>query len=163
MIRCLICGAEHAACPGKVPLVGIPIDLPRRMKMANKNEYTADRDLFLDKDGNLVEANDPKKLTKLVGVGGTLSGEDALKYGLVSAEGGEQERTGGKAKSSLSTKMIGDERTAPKEEATDDLESLNVTDLKERAKEMGLKGYSQMNKAELIEAIEAGPQEEEGE
>lgn len=44
--------------------------------------YTADRPLFLDKDGNVVEASDPNKLTKLVDAGGKLTAEQAKQYGL---------------------------------------------------------------------------------
>lgn len=45
-------------------------------------DFVADKDYFADKDGNLVEANDPNKMTKVVGVGGTLTAEEAAKYGL---------------------------------------------------------------------------------
>jgi hypothetical protein len=46
-------------------------------------DYTADRRLYLDKDGNLVEADDPARLTKLVDVGGRLTEAQARGYGLL--------------------------------------------------------------------------------
>lgn len=50
---------------------------------ANANEWQADRRIYLDKDGNVVEHNDPNKLSLLVAEGGFLSLEDAEKHGLV--------------------------------------------------------------------------------
>jgi hypothetical protein len=44
--------------------------------------YTADRRLYLDKGGNVVEADSPDRATLLVAEGGTLSTEDAARYGL---------------------------------------------------------------------------------
>jgi hypothetical protein len=58
---------------------------------ANKNDYVSDRRLYLDKDGNVVEHNDVNKLTLLVAEGGSLSQEDARKYGLIDAEGNRVE------------------------------------------------------------------------
>jgi hypothetical protein len=78
-MRCLICGADHASCKGTVEVKNV-ITLPRREKMAD--EYTADKALFVDKDDKLVEANDPNKVRKIADVGGTLSAEDAARYGL---------------------------------------------------------------------------------
>ena len=55
------------------------------------NDFVADKDYFADKDGNLVEANDPKRATKIVSQGGSLSAEEAAKYGLSNeASGGEE-------------------------------------------------------------------------
>jgi hypothetical protein len=53
--------------------------------MAEKNSYTADRRLYLDKDGKVVEANDPNKVSLLVSAGGVLPYEAALQYGLIEA------------------------------------------------------------------------------
>ena len=44
--------------------------------------YTANRRLYLDKSGNLVEENDPNKATLLVHAGGTLPRDVAERYGL---------------------------------------------------------------------------------
>lgn len=68
--------------------------------MPNDN-YTADRRLYLDKEGNLVEADDPKKNELLVAEGGTLSAEDAAKYGLTgekAAKGPEENKAASPAK-----------------------------------------------------------------
>lgn len=48
--------------------------------------HKSDRRLYLDAEGNVVEANDPKKRTLLVGKGGELPMEDARRYGLVGDE-----------------------------------------------------------------------------
>jgi hypothetical protein len=55
---------------------------PRRNVMANKNEYTSNERLYLDKDDNVVKADDPNRLTLLVAAGSTLPMEKAEKYGL---------------------------------------------------------------------------------
>lgn len=47
--------------------------------------YVATERLYADKDGNLVGEKDPKKAYLVVGVGGTLSDEDARRYGLIDA------------------------------------------------------------------------------
>lgn len=60
--------------------------------MENGN-FVADKDYFADKDGNLVEADDPNKVTKVVSAGLTLSAEEAAKYGL-SNEASEAEDAG---------------------------------------------------------------------
>jgi hypothetical protein len=62
---------------------------PRRNVMANKNEYTSNERLYLDKDDNVVKADDPNRLTLLVAAGSTLPMEKAEKYGLTkpAAEG----------------------------------------------------------------------------
>jgi DNA uptake protein ComE-like DNA-binding protein len=54
--------------------------------MANKNDYISSRRVYLDKSGNVVEANDPGKLTLLVAAGGSLSREDAERYGLLKGQ-----------------------------------------------------------------------------
>jgi hypothetical protein len=55
--------------------------------MANRNEWVADRRLYLDKDGNVVEEGDPTRATLLVGEGGTLTLERAQSLGLVDENG----------------------------------------------------------------------------
>lgn len=47
------------------------------------NLWTADRRLYLDKDGKVVEADDPTRQSLLVATGGTIPLADAERYGLV--------------------------------------------------------------------------------
>jgi hypothetical protein len=49
--------------------------------MAN-SDFVADRRLYLDSEGNVVEADDPNRARLLVGVGGTVPAADAERYGL---------------------------------------------------------------------------------
>jgi hypothetical protein len=49
--------------------------------MADK-AFTSSERLYLDKDGNVVGADDPNRASLLVAAGGTMSAEDAAKYGL---------------------------------------------------------------------------------
>jgi hypothetical protein len=46
------------------------------------NDFVADRRLYLDADGNVVEADDPNRARLLVGAGGTVPAADAERYGL---------------------------------------------------------------------------------
>ena len=50
------------------------------------NVYIADRRLYLDKDGNVVEEGDPTKATLLVAEGNSLPIERARALGLLDAE-----------------------------------------------------------------------------
>jgi len=86
-MTCLICGAAHAACMGKTnpPRFITDMEIPN---MAGP--YIADRRLYLDKNGNVVEEGDPNKATLLVHQGGILSRDVAERYGLLN--------DGGKAK-----------------------------------------------------------------
>lgn len=47
--------------------------------------YIATERLYLDKDGNVVKDKDPARVSLLVGVGGTLTDDQARQYGLVAA------------------------------------------------------------------------------
>ena len=47
------------------------------------NLWTSDRRLYLDKDGKVVEADDPTRQSLLVAAGGTIPLADAERYGLV--------------------------------------------------------------------------------
>lgn len=44
--------------------------------------FVADRNIYLDKDGNVVEEDNPAQVRQLVGKGGSLSPADVEKYGL---------------------------------------------------------------------------------
>ncbi len=48
--------------------------------------YVANRRLYLDKDGKVVEANDPTRATLLVPAGGTLPEQQARDLGLLVVE-----------------------------------------------------------------------------
>ena len=50
-----------------------------------ENVWTANRRLYLDKDGNAVEQDDPNRVELLVGIGGTLLTERAQALGLIDA------------------------------------------------------------------------------
>jgi hypothetical protein len=50
--------------------------------VASKNIYTADRRIYLDKNGKAVEADDPNRVSLLVAAGATLPMADAERYGL---------------------------------------------------------------------------------
>lgn len=50
-----------------------------------KNLWTADRRIYLDKDGKAVEADDPTRASLLVAQGGTLPLEEAERLGLLAA------------------------------------------------------------------------------
>ncbi len=50
-----------------------------------ENVWTANRRLYLDKDGNAVEQDDPNRVELLVGIGGTLLIERAQALGLLDA------------------------------------------------------------------------------
>lgn len=51
-------------------------------------DWISSERLYLDKDGNVVGAKDPAKLTLLVAEGGALPFATAVKYGLVKVESG---------------------------------------------------------------------------
>jgi hypothetical protein len=76
---CPVCGAAHTTCPGRIPTLYPPTDLE---VIVADNSYTADRRLYTDADGNVVEADDPNRQTLLVAAGGSLPIEEATRYGL---------------------------------------------------------------------------------
>jgi hypothetical protein len=56
------------------------------------NTWTADRRLYLDKDGKVVEADDPTRASLLVPAGGTIPLERAQALGLTAAPEPKAER-----------------------------------------------------------------------
>lgn len=78
--HCPICGAEHAACGLDVRALP-PLSL--EALMPDKNLWTADRRLYLDRAGKLVEADDPTRATLLAaGPGATIPYAQAEALGL---------------------------------------------------------------------------------
>jgi hypothetical protein len=47
-----------------------------------ESQFIADRNIYLDANGKVVEEDDPAQVRQLVGKGGTLSPADVEKYGL---------------------------------------------------------------------------------
>lgn len=135
-MRCLICGADKAACKGTGD-ANFMITLPQKGdRMANKNDYVADRRLYLDKDGNVVEAKDPKKTTLLVAQGNTLPEEVARKHGLIKEEAESGRKSKAVASDADAISQIQSEEEAGDEiDAEDDgLESSTVGRLKKGRK-----------------------------
>jgi len=59
------------------------------VKAKRAEAYTSDRRLYLNAQGEVVEADDPGRVRLLVGEGGTLPRDAAVRYGLAEAEEGE--------------------------------------------------------------------------
>jgi hypothetical protein len=57
----------------------------------SRTHHTSKERLYLDADGNVVKADDPNRLTLLVGAGGVIPMETALKHGLLKDEKGAKE------------------------------------------------------------------------
>jgi hypothetical protein len=68
------------------------------MEVAMAGPYIATRRLYLDKDGKVVEADDPNRVALLVGVGGHLSQERARELGLVDEPKAKAEPPANKAR-----------------------------------------------------------------
>lgn len=77
-----------------------------RKEAESKGSYIADRDLYADKDGNLVEADDPKQAFFIAKKGSPVSPENVERYGLKkskkAAPEAEEEVDGGEKASSPS-------------------------------------------------------------
>jgi hypothetical protein len=66
--------------------------------------YTADRRLYLNAEGKVVEADDPTRASLLVGQGGTLPLDQAQRLGLVDAEEKAAKAPANKAKAPVDNK-----------------------------------------------------------
>lgn len=62
--------------------------------------YVADRRLYLDKDGKVVEEGDPNKVSLLVGAGGMIPEEQARALGLLEEKKAKAAPAKNKAKAS---------------------------------------------------------------
>lgn len=78
---CPICGAEHAACGLDVRALP-PITLEDPMARESKATWTSDRRLYLNAAGQVVEADDPSRVSLLVAQGAALPADVAQRYGL---------------------------------------------------------------------------------
>jgi hypothetical protein len=95
-MRCLVCGVGHANC-GEYGLKYKPIGFVGEFKPAEEtvmaivelprkrggDKFTSDRRLYLNGEGNVVEADNPKRKTLLVGEGGQLDMAKAREHGLI--------------------------------------------------------------------------------
>lgn len=107
----------------------------------NKNDFVSDRRLYLDKDHNVVEADDPNKLTLLVAEGGRLSQEDVEKYGLNTEAEPEAENVSAASSDA-------------ENEPPDDLESKTKAELLEMAGARGVDVKTSQTKAEILAALQ---------
>lgn len=62
----------------------------------NDRGFIADRNIYLDKNGKVVEENDPAQAIQLIGKGGAISTEMAEKYGLLEKAKPEEKDTAAK-------------------------------------------------------------------
>jgi hypothetical protein len=86
---CPVCGKAHAICKGVVGNKYPPVDISTEVLMPEET-YTAAEDVFVDKGGQVVAADDVNKMTKVVSKGGKLPLSEARKYGLAKTDGGEE-------------------------------------------------------------------------
>lgn len=98
-----------------------------------------------------IAINDPKMFSEFVrvakdGKAGKVSKSEVAKLSEVSIQ------TTGK-KETTKTEKKEEKKVAKKEEATTDYSKMSVAELKEVAKEKGIKGATTMKKAELLEAL----------
>ena len=75
--RCPLCGTAHATCGGPEPLKYRPVGADMDTKT-----YTADRDLYTDRDGNLVAEDSPDRAFRLARAGQSVPHADAERLGL---------------------------------------------------------------------------------
>lgn len=83
MPRCAVCGADHANCGGPAVLRYAPVGAENETMDA---PYTADRRLYLDKDGKVVEEGDPARVELLVAPGRQIPATRARELGLMDRE-----------------------------------------------------------------------------
>lgn len=83
-MRCQICQTNDCACGGAVQLRYPPLGdtMARNRQQAL---WTADRRLYLNAAGQVVEADDPTRASLLVAVGNSIPMAEAIRLGLAEA------------------------------------------------------------------------------
>ncbi len=102
-----------------------------------------------------IAINDPKAFTELVkvskdGKAGKVTKKEKVATTEVAISGSEKKTTK-KVETKEATKKV--EKKVTKKEEKEDLSKLSLADLKKKAKDAGIKGYSTMKKADLIDAL----------
>lgn len=80
-MHCIICGTGDCKCGGPAKLSGTPIGAEVK-SMITSGAWVANRRIFLDADGNAVEANNPKRVELLVAEGASIPMARAIALGL---------------------------------------------------------------------------------
>lgn len=141
-----------------------------------KTGLTSDRRLYLDKDGKVVEHDNPAKASLLVAQGGLLLTEDAAKYGITM--GADGKLAYGEAVSEVEPVPANDENPEAVEEAPKPLRGKLPEDFPgfKALEEAGITTYAQVRKAgdlteikgigdataaSIAAALEATPEAEE--
>ena len=103
-----------------------------------------------------IAINDPKTFTELVkvardGKAGKVSKNEKVSTSEVAISGSDKKETKVASKKTEVTKDT--TKKVAKKEEKEDLTKLSLADLKAKAKDKGIKGYSTMKKADLIDAL----------
>ena len=107
-----------------------------------------------------IAINDPKTFTELVkvardGKAGKVSKNEKVSTSEVAISGSDKKTAKTTSKKTETKKEVTKDTTkkVAKKEEKEDLTKLSLADLKAKAKDKGIKGYSTMKKAELIDAL----------
>ena len=107
-----------------------------------------------------IAINDPKTFTELVkvardGKAGKVSKNEKVSTSEVSISGSDKKTAKTTSKKTETKKEVTKDTTKKvvKKEEKEDLTKLSLADLKAKAKDKGIKGYSTMKKADLIDAL----------
>lgn len=121
--------------------------------LSGESLWTADRTIYLDKDGAVVEYG-PAAVTKLVHQGGQLPMAEAIRLGLV--KGGATEAAAAPESGSSEPEAVGaSDETLQSPDTSEDLESLKVAELRELAEREDVDLAGVTLKADIIAAIDA--------
>lgn len=107
-----------------------------------------------------IAINDPKTFTELVkvardGKAGKVSKNEKVSTSEVAISGSDKKTAKTTSKKTETKKEVTKDTTkkVAKKEEKEDLTKLSLADLKAKAKDKGIKGYSTMKKADLIDAL----------